>query len=200
MSSDSHRRRELDQPVDRRLARDAIAIVRLALVVVVRQRREVLRDRRPDGVELDRERAIEHRDAVRLLRRELERVSLAQDRAIGFVIPIGPKALSITSGAFCPFSERPRSSICVNACRSRVGPTSKRSIVVSAPASRTIVCAIAVAPNRWFTSYLYRCVVAIEAAHVQQLARRNRVLSPAVQVVLAVQQHVGGAERIRELE
>ena len=53
------------------LARDPVPIVRLALVVVIRQRRQILRDRRPHRVELDRVSAVEHRDRVRLLRREL---------------------------------------------------------------------------------------------------------------------------------
>jgi len=40
----------------------------------------------------------------------------------------------------------------------------------------------------------------VKTANEEQLPRRERALSPAMETVLAVQQHVGGAKRIRELE
>ena len=75
--------------------------------------------------------------------------------AMGLVMPTGPINLTITSGAFWQTNRvRPQSSICVSCWRSRDGPTSKRSIVVNVTGVRLIVCPTAVAPNRWFTSYL----------------------------------------------
>src|ERR1017187_5783604 len=72
-------RRHLQQQVDGGFARGTIARVYCAMVVVIRQRGERLRDRCPDRVHANRVPAVERRDAVRHVARQMQRVALPQD-------------------------------------------------------------------------------------------------------------------------
>src|SRR5687768_5533975 len=72
------RRRAGDEHVHRRLASARVALVRLALVVALREVRHVLRDRAPDAVETDRVAAVHAGDAVGLDAAQTERVHRAE--------------------------------------------------------------------------------------------------------------------------
>src|SRR5215218_1626267 len=68
-------------------------------------------------------------------------------------------ARSCCSGTFCPWVLRPRSSIWVSCCRSRDGPTSRRTDIVSVTGARNALNCGLVFPNRGLTSYLKRLPV-----------------------------------------
>ena len=169
-------------------------IVRLALIVGVGQVAQEFRHRRPDGVDANGVPPVERRDAVGLWRREMQAVLLAEnlrhrirdasrtvhqlDELLGELLSLRPAAAVELHRERLPFSRRPDVEAQHRGERHRRPEGAERRNC----RPETLIDLVPIPLRR-----------GIEAAHIQQRLIGRRLLTPAVQLALSVQQQVGCA-------